>query len=209
MLSRLTLSNRICPIFQVSNVTGTGLDFVCVADQTFCQLCLTSRAFQVRTFLNLLPASEGDVERFDSTQPLEVPFTITNLPPPSSSYNSMDLKIVLSDGYLVGALCWHGRKRPAQLWHDPERRSGTLWPGLQRYLRTDYRQDHAAQTRRRHDSGGRANCCAGAQARAPCGGAQGDGDRASDGDTAARCAIAPSMIYADSGGTNLLLAVQR
>jgi GTPase len=36
------------------------------------QFCLTSRALQVRTFLNLLPASEGDAERFDSTQPLEV-----------------------------------------------------------------------------------------------------------------------------------------
>ena len=36
------------------------------------QLCLTSRVLQVRTFLNLLPASEGDAERFDSKQPLEV-----------------------------------------------------------------------------------------------------------------------------------------
>ena len=32
LLSGLMLSNRICPIFQVSNVTGTGLDFVCVFD---------------------------------------------------------------------------------------------------------------------------------------------------------------------------------
>jgi len=36
------------------------------------QRCLTSRGLQVRTFLNLLPASEGDAERFDATQPLEV-----------------------------------------------------------------------------------------------------------------------------------------
>ena len=31
-----------------------------------------SRVPQVRTFLNLLPPSEGDAERFDATQSLEV-----------------------------------------------------------------------------------------------------------------------------------------
>jgi hypothetical protein len=61
----------MCPIFQVSNVTGTGLDFVRIAHMSS-QRCLTSRGPQVRTFLNLLPASEGDAERFDATQPLEV-----------------------------------------------------------------------------------------------------------------------------------------
>ena len=76
LLSGLMLSSRICPIFQVSNVTGTGLDFVCIAGQTVLQLCLTSRPLQVRTFLNLLPASEGDAERFDATQPLEVYFLL-------------------------------------------------------------------------------------------------------------------------------------
>lgn len=46
-------SDRICPIFQLSNVTGQGLDFV-------------------RTFLNLLPSSEGDKEKFAVDQPFEV-----------------------------------------------------------------------------------------------------------------------------------------
>lgn len=45
--------HRLCPIFQLSNVTGQGLDFL-------------------RTFLNLLPASEGDTEKFAADQPLEV-----------------------------------------------------------------------------------------------------------------------------------------
>lgn len=45
------------------------------------QRCLTSLGLQVRTFLNLLPASEGDAERFDSTQPLEVClFLLTTCP---------------------------------------------------------------------------------------------------------------------------------
>ncbi|KAH9998517.1 P-loop containing nucleoside triphosphate hydrolase protein [Russula compacta] len=57
-VSQIYAKEKICPIFQVSNVTGTGLDFV-------------------RTFLNLLPASEGDAERFDVTQPLE--FSVTDV----------------------------------------------------------------------------------------------------------------------------------
>ncbi len=44
---------RVCPIFQISNVTGQGLDLL-------------------RTFLNLLPSSEGDPTKFASDQPLEV-----------------------------------------------------------------------------------------------------------------------------------------
>ena len=47
------LPKRLCPIFQVSNVTGVGLDLV-------------------RTFLNLLPSSEGDGDKFAADQPLEV-----------------------------------------------------------------------------------------------------------------------------------------
>lgn len=43
---------KLCPIFQISNVTGEGLDYV-------------------RTFLNLLPSSEADAERFAVDQPLE------------------------------------------------------------------------------------------------------------------------------------------
>ncbi|KAN0133983.1 P-loop containing nucleoside triphosphate hydrolase protein [Lactarius tabidus] len=57
-ISQVYAKDKICPIFQVSNVTGTGLDFV-------------------RTFLNLLPPSEGDVERFDATQSLE--FSVTDV----------------------------------------------------------------------------------------------------------------------------------
>ncbi|KAH9002118.1 GTP-binding protein 1 [Lactarius hatsudake] len=57
-VSQVYARDKICPIFQVSNVTGTGLDFV-------------------RTFLNLLPPSEGDAERFDATQSLE--FSVTDV----------------------------------------------------------------------------------------------------------------------------------
>ncbi|KAF8161090.1 GTP-binding protein 1 [Crassisporium funariophilum] len=49
-------TERICPIFQISNVTGEGLDFV-------------------RTFLNLLPSSEADTEKFAVDQPLEYSIT--------------------------------------------------------------------------------------------------------------------------------------
>jgi len=47
---------RLCPIFQVSNVTGEGLSYM-------------------RTFLNLLPSSDGDGEKFTSNQPLEYSVT--------------------------------------------------------------------------------------------------------------------------------------
>ncbi|KAJ7287523.1 GTP-binding protein 1 [Mycena rebaudengoi] len=50
--------DRLCPIFQVSNVTGEGLNFV-------------------RTFLNLLPSSEADRDKFASNQPLE--FSVTEV----------------------------------------------------------------------------------------------------------------------------------
>ncbi|KAF9452399.1 P-loop containing nucleoside triphosphate hydrolase protein [Macrolepiota fuliginosa MF-IS2] len=46
-------SERICPIFQISNVTGEGLD-------------------HLRTFLNLLPSSEHDATKFAVDQPLEI-----------------------------------------------------------------------------------------------------------------------------------------
>ncbi|EGN99837.1 hypothetical protein SERLA73DRAFT_180069 [Serpula lacrymans var. lacrymans S7.3] len=51
-LSDKFAQQRLCPIFQISNVTGEGLDLV-------------------RTFLNLLPSSENDQEKFASNQPLE------------------------------------------------------------------------------------------------------------------------------------------
>ncbi|KAI0063582.1 GTP-binding protein 1 [Artomyces pyxidatus] len=57
-VSQVFTKERFCPIFQVSNVTGAGLDFV-------------------RTFLNLLPASEGDEEKFDISLPLE--FSVTDV----------------------------------------------------------------------------------------------------------------------------------
>ncbi|KAL1746557.1 P-loop containing nucleoside triphosphate hydrolase protein [Schizophyllum fasciatum] len=50
--------NRLCPIFRLSNVDGRGLDYV-------------------RTFLNLLPSSEADVDKFAVDQPLE--FSITEV----------------------------------------------------------------------------------------------------------------------------------
>ncbi|KAF9060643.1 GTP-binding protein 1 [Rhodocollybia butyracea] len=49
---------KLCPIFQVSNVTGDGLG-------------------HLRTFLNLLPSSEGDTDKFAVDQPLE--FSITEV----------------------------------------------------------------------------------------------------------------------------------
>ncbi|KIK67426.1 hypothetical protein GYMLUDRAFT_37548 [Collybiopsis luxurians FD-317 M1] len=49
---------KLCPIFQVSNVTGEGLDYL-------------------RTFLNLLPSSEGDTDKFAVDQPLE--FSVTEV----------------------------------------------------------------------------------------------------------------------------------
>ncbi|EIN11416.1 P-loop containing nucleoside triphosphate hydrolase protein [Punctularia strigosozonata HHB-11173 SS5] len=55
-VSQTFAKERLCPIFQVSNVTGAGLDYV-------------------RTFLNLLPSSEGDDEKFVAEQPLEYSIT--------------------------------------------------------------------------------------------------------------------------------------
>ncbi|EKM54471.1 uncharacterized protein PHACADRAFT_174976 [Phanerochaete carnosa HHB-10118-sp] len=51
-ISEVFAKQRLCPIFQLSNVTGQGLDFL-------------------RTFLNLLPPSEGDTEKFTADQALE------------------------------------------------------------------------------------------------------------------------------------------
>ncbi|KAF8514255.1 GTP-binding protein 1 [Hysterangium stoloniferum] len=55
-LSQVFAHERLCPIFQLSNITGEGLDFL-------------------RTFLNLLPSSEGDDEKFVADQPLEYSVT--------------------------------------------------------------------------------------------------------------------------------------
>ncbi|KAJ3815888.1 GTP-binding protein 1 [Lentinula aff. lateritia] len=49
---------KLCPIFQISNVTGEGLGYL-------------------RTFLNLLPSSEGDTDKFAVDQPLE--FSVTEV----------------------------------------------------------------------------------------------------------------------------------
>ncbi|KIP10868.1 hypothetical protein PHLGIDRAFT_115011 [Phlebiopsis gigantea 11061_1 CR5-6] len=51
-VSEVFAKERLCPIFQLSNVTGEGLDYL-------------------RTFLNLLPSSEGDTEKFMVDHPLE------------------------------------------------------------------------------------------------------------------------------------------
>ncbi|KZV66905.1 GTP-binding protein 1 [Peniophora sp. CONT] len=56
--AQVVTKERIAPIFQISNVTGAGLDYM-------------------RTFLNLLPSSEDDSEKFDSSLPLE--FSVTEV----------------------------------------------------------------------------------------------------------------------------------
>lgn len=58
-------------MFQLSNVTGEGLDYVCLS-LTFVWLRAQFAFSQLRTFLNLLPASESDNEKFLTDQPLEV-----------------------------------------------------------------------------------------------------------------------------------------
>ncbi|KAI0949408.1 hypothetical protein AcW1_009035 [Taiwanofungus camphoratus] len=55
-VSQVLAKERICPIFRLSNVTGEGLDFL-------------------RTFLNLLPASESDSDKYVVDQPLEYSVT--------------------------------------------------------------------------------------------------------------------------------------
>lgn len=55
-VSQVFAMERLSPVFQLSNVTGEGLDYL-------------------RTFLNLLPASENDSEKFAVDQPLEYSVT--------------------------------------------------------------------------------------------------------------------------------------
>ncbi|QRW03853.1 Elongation factor Tu GTP binding domain [Ceratobasidium sp. AG-Ba] len=55
-LSRVFTTERLCPIFLVSNVTGDGLD-------------------HLRLFLNLVPSSEGDEHKFTTESPLEYSIT--------------------------------------------------------------------------------------------------------------------------------------
>jgi len=56
--SQTFAKEKLAPIFQISNVTGAGLD-------------------HIRTFLNLLPSSDDDTEKFDASQPLE--FSVTDV----------------------------------------------------------------------------------------------------------------------------------
>ncbi|KAI0031724.1 P-loop containing nucleoside triphosphate hydrolase protein [Vararia minispora EC-137] len=56
--SQAFAKEKIAPIFQISNVTGQGLN-------------------HLRMFLNLLPSSEDDTEKFDATKPLE--FSVTEV----------------------------------------------------------------------------------------------------------------------------------
>lgn len=55
-ISQVFASEKLCPIFQISNTTGEGLDFL-------------------RTFLNLLPSSEADDTKYPADQPLEYSVT--------------------------------------------------------------------------------------------------------------------------------------
>lgn len=57
-------------------MTGEGLDFV-RAHRPLNHLILNRRNLQVRTFLNLLPSSEADSEKFAADQPLE--FSVTEV----------------------------------------------------------------------------------------------------------------------------------
>jgi GTPase len=55
-ISQAYAKDKICPIFMISNVTGEGLDYA-------------------RTFLNLLPPSEGDTDKYMADQPFEYSVT--------------------------------------------------------------------------------------------------------------------------------------
>jgi len=55
-VSQVFSKERLCPVFQLSNVTGQGLDLL-------------------RMFLNLLPSSESDTNKFAADQPLEYSVT--------------------------------------------------------------------------------------------------------------------------------------
>lgn len=55
-ISQSYAKDKICPIFMISNVTGEGLEYA-------------------RTFLNLLPSSEGDTDKYMPDQPLEYSIT--------------------------------------------------------------------------------------------------------------------------------------
>ena len=74
----LTSTHRLCPIFQISNVTGQGLDFV-RSIKVYMQCDLNNTPLQVRTFLNLLPSSEADTDKFALNQPLEVGGILSSL----------------------------------------------------------------------------------------------------------------------------------
>jgi len=65
---------RMCPIFQTSNVTGEGLDYVGASSSS--HLYIFYKILQLRTFLNLLPSSERDTSKFAVDQPLEVSCTL-------------------------------------------------------------------------------------------------------------------------------------
>ncbi|KZS98433.1 P-loop containing nucleoside triphosphate hydrolase protein [Sistotremastrum niveocremeum HHB9708] len=55
-LPEVFAQEKLCPVFQVSNVTGEGLDYI-------------------RMFLNLLPPSDGDQDKFSKDNPLEYSIT--------------------------------------------------------------------------------------------------------------------------------------
>lgn len=113
-------SDRICPIFQLSNVTGQGLDFL-------------------RTFLNLLPSSEGDKEKFAVDQPFEVrhPFLHFTM--------KTDWISVLNNGGLVRALCRNGREWDHQLRGGQGRRHCYARPRLKWKLHDHDDQEYAEE----------------------------------------------------------------
>ena len=96
---------RIAPVFQISNVTGSGLDYVWIL---FFNSRFLADKTQMRTFLNLLPSSEDDSEKFDSSLPLEV------CTPDASVFQAkLMTRVVLRHRGLVGALCrYRGQRHP-------------------------------------------------------------------------------------------------
>ena len=58
---------------------------------------------QVRTFLNLLPSSEADTDKFALNQPLEVGGSLNTL-----NTRTLMYRVVFYHRSLVCSVCWHG-----------------------------------------------------------------------------------------------------
>ncbi|CAE6476190.1 unnamed protein product [Rhizoctonia solani] len=74
-LSRVFTTERLCPIFLLSNVTGEGLDHVSTLCYALMRRIIQLCTQQLRMFLNLVPSSEGDEHKFTTESPLEYSIT--------------------------------------------------------------------------------------------------------------------------------------